>query len=144
MTTQIPKPQLAQENVTLVYSPPAPSIDNRIQDIINRINYKDWIISFISKNDSRYIKVYIPHPDGPYHPTSENEQGYWSGRKWHVSPFMTDSEIILTCFKAITTAEEHETREAFLFDNIPVLGPHWNLIMLARLIKEHALTESVR
>ena len=47
-----------------------------------------------------------------------------SGRKWYISPHMTQSEIIHTAFKAVLTAEEHEIREAFLYRNQAIFAPH--------------------
>lgn len=45
-------------------------------------------------------------------------------RKWFVSEHASDSELVLTAFKAALTAEEHECRESFKFKGKRVLGPH--------------------
>lgn len=50
-----------------------------------------------------------------------------STRKWLLSPFMTDSEIVQTAFKMILTAFEHEIREQFRYDGAPIFGPHFDV-----------------
>lgn len=88
--------------------------------LCDRIQYKDWILSLKSGMSSMYIQWHFK--DG---------QDEWSSRKWYISEHMTPSEVIQTIFKAALTAEEHETREKFLFDGIAILGPHIDLIKLA-------------
>lgn len=60
--------------------------------------------------------------------TEEDKE--WKGRKWYLSPHMTKSEIVMTCFKAVMTAVEHETREHFKFNGRHVFGPHINIEVL--------------
>jgi len=48
----------------------------------------------------------------------------FQGRKWKLSKHMTESEVVQTCFKAISTFIEHETRENFTYLNRRVFGPH--------------------
>ncbi|MFT3671328.1 hypothetical protein [Aestuariivirga sp.] len=59
----------------------------------------------------------------------------WWGRKWYISPNMTDGEIVQTVFKALLTAVEHETREQFLFKGVAIFDPH---IDLDKLVQLHA------
>ena len=46
------------------------------------------------------------------------------GRKWDVSIHATESEIVLTVFKAILTFTEHELREQFEYKGFKILDPH--------------------
>jgi hypothetical protein len=46
------------------------------------------------------------------------------GRKWDVSIHATESEIVLTVFKAILTFAEHELREQFEYKGFKILDPH--------------------
>lgn len=59
----------------------------------------------------------------------------WKGRKWLISEHMTDGEIIQTMFKATMTAVEHEAREMFLYKDVAVFDPHYDLDKLAELRK---------
>lgn len=58
---------------------------------------------------------------------------YQKSRKWMLSPHMTKSEVVQTAFKAVMTAEEHETREKFSYRGQPVFGPHFDLDQLVRI-----------
>lgn len=51
----------------------------------------------------------------------------WFGRKWRLSRHMTDMEFVLTAFKALLTAMEHEARELFKVDGVALLDSHMDL-----------------
>lgn len=91
----------------------------KIDGLLNRVNYKSWTFRSGFMGNGCYIQCVLDAIDGK----GDN----WTGRKWHVSNFATDSEIISTAFKAIMTAEERETREQFLFDSLAIYGPHQSL-----------------
>lgn len=54
-----------------------------------------------------------------------------SGRKWRLSEHMTKSEVVLTAWKAVLTAEEHEARERFRYRGARIFGPHIDVDVLA-------------
>ena len=60
----------------------------------------------------------------------------WKGRKWRLSEHMTDTEFVWTCFKAVLTAIEHETRELFKFDGVAVADSHVNIHQLADFLRD--------
>ena len=51
----------------------------------------------------------------------EYEEG---GRKWDISQYMTESEIVFTVFKALLTFVEHELRESFEYKGHKIFDPH--------------------
>jgi hypothetical protein len=51
----------------------------------------------------------------------------WWGRKWYISPHMTDAEIVTTIFLACKVAMEHELREGFTFSDQMIFDPHKSL-----------------
>lgn len=57
----------------------------------------------------------------------------WKGRKWRLSPFMTDGEVVQTAFKAVMTFVEHETREHFTFQGKAIFGPHLDIYELVKI-----------
>ena len=57
----------------------------------------------------------------------------WRGRKWDLSAHMTDSEVVMTAFKAVLTALEHEAREHFRFMGLRPFNPHFNVYDLIDL-----------
>lgn len=48
------------------------------------------------------------------------------GRKWYISPHMTNSEIVQTAFLAAKVAMEHELREMFKYKGKAIFGPHFS------------------
>lgn len=79
-------------------------------------------------------------------------QWYWSdrdhihggvfsckGRKWRISGWMTDSEVVQTAFMAAQACMSHETREAFKFQGEPVMRPHFDVYELVALSKREAI-----
>ena len=92
----------------------------RIENLVSQIKYKDWDIIVAPMGGGHSIQVVLssfdPQTGAP-----------WRGRKWYISNFMTDEEIVSTIFKAILTAEEHECRENFLFKGKAIYGPHLSL-----------------
>lgn len=48
-------------------------------------------------------------------------------RKWLLSPAMTRSEIVQTCFKLVMTSMEHRARESFTYRGKRVFGPHFDV-----------------
>ena len=60
----------------------------------------------------------------------------WKGRKWMLSPHMTDGEIVQTAFKAVLTALEHEAREQFTYRGLSIFDPHYDIEKLVALRAE--------
>jgi hypothetical protein len=57
-------------------------------------------------------------------------------RKWLLSPAMTKSEIVQTCFKLVMTSMEHRAREGFTYRDKRVFGPHFDVDALHQLCSE--------
>lgn len=56
--------------------------------------------------------------------THTGEDLNWHGRKWYLSEYMTDDEIIKTSYAAFEAAVKHEIMEGFKVDNIILFNPH--------------------
>lgn len=92
---------------------------SEMQNVIDSVKYKDWLILVMSNGHSIYLQVRFMAQD--------LETGTWEvqhGRKWLLSEYMTKSEIVQTALKAVLTAEEHETREKFTVDGRAIFNPH--------------------
>jgi len=79
---------------------------------------------FIVEADKRggdriYIQVEYSSPC-----TKDNEFKTWKGRKWYLSEFMLDNEIIFTAYTAYKMCIEHEIMETFKVDGIILVNPH--------------------
>ena len=95
-----------------------------IRAVASQVRYKDWRFhidaELLESGDSRpWLQVHFHAPD------NENPEvsGPAKGRKWFLSPHMTESEVVGTAFKAVLTAEEHEAREKFKWRDRAVFGP---------------------
>lgn len=66
-----------------------------------------------------YIQIEYSAPD-----TKTGENGSWKGRKWYLSKWMTDDEIVKTAYLAFRTCIEHEVLESFTVDGVRIFNPH--------------------
>jgi len=57
----------------------------------------------------------------------------WNGRKYYLSEYMTDDEIIKTIYVAFESAVKHELMEGFKVDNIILFNPHINFEELLKI-----------
>lgn len=48
----------------------------------------------------------------------------WHGRKWYLSDYMTEDEIVKTCYAAFKATVEHEMMEGFKCDGKRIFNPH--------------------
>jgi hypothetical protein len=103
-----------------------------IHILLAKVRYKDW--SFRVSLDGG--GVWVLQAIIPAHDSKTGESTTWTGRKWRLSAFMTPSEVVQTAFKAVLTAEEHEAREAFLYQGRSIFGPHYNVDALWAIATE--------
>lgn len=87
---------------------------DRVQELVNRITYRpNTGFRVLTKNGL----VFLQH-------WQSIEGEIQTGRKWYVSQYAVDSEIIQTALLATKVFEEHETRESFRFDGARIFNPH--------------------
>jgi len=90
-----------------------------LKKIVSKIKYKDWTFHLDKMEKGFYVQVRFNEAD-----IRSGKIELQHGRKWYISPFVTEDEIVRTCFLAVLTASEHEIREQFSFENNLVFGPH--------------------
>lgn len=104
------------------------NLDNLVSKIegwLMDVKYANWDLNVKLDGDRPYLQVGFWEAD---HTVEEGSApAYQTGRKWVLSPHMTKSEVIQTAFKAIMTAEEHETREKFKYKGRAIFGPYFNV-----------------
>jgi len=109
-------------------------------EILEQVSYKKgWKIVFHKSEERPYIQVEF---DGEDCETGDIE--LQKGRKWYLSPFMTNSELVYTAFKAIQAAEDHEMREFFKYKNVKVINPHFSVDDIVDMVNAKQLTEDAR
>jgi hypothetical protein len=75
--------------------------------------------------------------------TKSGELQNWNGRKWYLSGYMTDDEIVKTAYCAFEAAVKHEIMEGFKFDGIIVFNPHINYLELLKISHKEIKREAV-
>lgn len=113
----------------------------RFQAILRDVEYRDYRFVVGYRRGGYYLRLAFAAID---HDKPGGEVEEMTGRKWLLSPKMTRSEVVLTAFKAVMTAEEHEIREQFKLRGVAVLGPHFDLYDLAAQIRSGEIDADVR
>jgi hypothetical protein len=110
----------------------------KVKELISRIKFKclDKEFDLIAKHDEIYRfsdslhsyrepRIYIQ----VQYTATCNKTGFtdkWHGRKWYLSEYMTDDEVIKTCYVACEAVVKHEIMEGFKVDDIILFNPHIN------------------
>lgn len=94
---------------------------DRVREIQMRITYKPGTGFYIDEKEGL---VFIQHwqllPDCKMDGYRTEQRG----RKFYISPYMTDEEIVRTFALAVKVFEEHEANEWLKLDGERVLNPH--------------------
>lgn len=102
----------------------------RAQDLINQCSFKGLSFDVIQEGpEAVFLRVECAY--GACNFTGDPFP--WKGRKFRLSSFMTDGEIVQTAFLAIMTSMEHEVREIFTFQGASVFDPHYDIYKLVEL-----------
>lgn len=123
---------------------------DRLKDLLGRVNFPgltfehhfEGTVSGVLRDVRWYLRVHAPEGSSWALDSHSGASLPWNGRKWRLSPHMTDGEIVQTAFLALRTALEHEAREKFTFDGVTVFDPHYDIHKLVELRRsEGALKE---
>ncbi len=100
---------------------------SEMQEVIGKVTIKDHpsVSAKVVMEGLKDITYYLQLRDLDMDPT------FNTGRKWKLSPHMTKSELVGTMFKAWMSWVEHEAREAFLYRDQAIFGPHFDVDVLA-------------
>ena len=111
-----------------------------LQEICSKIQYKHWELRLIEKEDGFFIQWIFMDKDI----TKPDDETIYSQhcRKWYISSYATDTEIIRTAWLGVQQAEIHEAAEQFLFAGIRIFDPHTDYIKLAEYM--NAAPQDVR
>ena len=98
----------------------------RVREIVNQIDYKPHT-GFRVLRDARCV-VFLQHvqhiEDCLAPPDIVDEVFEQRGRKFYISTYMTDEEIVRTASLAVKTFESHEGNEWFRYKGDRYLNPH--------------------
>lgn len=82
----------------------------------------------IHQNGRIYLQVLYAAPC-----TKTGQVQPFKGRKWYLSEFMTDDEVIKTAYCAFEAAVKHEVMEGFKVDDTILFNPHVNYEELLKI-----------
>jgi len=103
----------------------------KVGKLVARVSFLNYHIKVVDGHGGIYLRAEY-FEDDIYSNVPERQYT----RKWLLSPWMTDSEIIQTCFKMCFTSMEHKTRENFKYKGARIFGPHFNVEDLVTLCKD--------
>lgn len=112
---------------------------SRIEDVLKQIDYPGLRIQVEEHrhNLGSTLFLRVVCLEGTCNVTGQPMS--WNGRWWRLSEHMTTTEIVLTAFKAVLTALEHEAREQFTYKGVAVLDSHIDVEELVRIRSEEKL-----
>lgn len=103
----------------------------RFRNVLQRVEFPSFNFIIHSENVQPYLQIEC---DGTCNVSGEPMA--WKSRKWHLSVWMTDGEIVQTAFKAVMTAMEHEIRENFRYRGVSIFDPHYDIERLVELRRD--------
>lgn len=83
-----------------------------------------------NKNDGGRLFIQVVY-DNACNKTGVEQE--WHGRKYYLSDYMTQDEVVKTCFVAFQACINHEVMEGFTVDNIVLFNPHVNFEELLKI-----------
>jgi hypothetical protein len=112
-----------------------------VRTILDQITFRDRRFRLLEKGDGyllqvEYMEADVDRPENPM-PVVQR------GRKWYVSPFSTETEVVETAFKAIKTSMLHVTQEHFLYQGQRVYSPHINIRARLHICREQAFDSRI-
>ena len=100
----------------------------RFEQTIRQIKYKPGFTIRLCRGREEDVWLQVQYEEHPAAPSIR-------GRKWRLSLFATDTEIVQTALKAVLTFEEHETREAFRYKEQAIYSPHYDVETLVHVCR---------
>lgn len=92
-----------------------------IQVILDRCEFKDRSFRLLEKGDGFLIQMQYSEPDVEHPEAGDVLQ---STRKWYVSPFSTESEIVETVWACVCRSQIHTASEHFTYCGERVYSQH--------------------
>lgn len=100
--------------------------------VASNIKYKDWAFVINEKNGVMYLQIQFIAKDNFSDDTSIQHC-----RKWQLSKWMTETELVQTAWAAVQRAEIHEAAENFKFKGADIFNTHLDVEWLAALCRDN-------
>lgn len=93
-----------------------------VRDIVGQVKFKDRYLVVGEMGNGAYVQVQYYEPC-----VDTGEHMLQCARKWYISLYSTESEVVETCFKALRTSNEHVLKEHFTYKGRRVYSPHFDV-----------------
>jgi hypothetical protein len=103
----------------------------RVKELIRNVVFPDYTFKVTESHGG--VHLHAEYMDADIYTRQWEMQ---TTRRWKLTPYMTDSEIVQTMFKCCMTSYEHRCREAFQYKGARVYGPHFDVEDLVKLCKD--------
>lgn len=100
-----------------------------IRTIVDRLSYPGFEFRLGTSRTEVWLQIVCK--DGVNTVTGESEM--WKGRKWKLSYYATDTEIVQTAWAAVERALIHEASELFKYKGVAIYNRHLSVDLLAAL-----------
>lgn len=112
---------------------------HRFHVLLDQVYHPEHVYEILKEDAHYFMRVRFAAPDntevwgGGRHHAAPMTAYLQLGRKWRLSPHMTDGEVIQTALMATLACAEHEHRERFTYKGKAIFGPHFDVEKLVEL-----------
>lgn len=103
----------------------------KLEQIMSQIIFKDEWFVIQDKGDGWLIQLRYNEPD-----IDVGKVEVQHARKWYISSYATESEVVRTALLACLVSSEHRVREHFYYKNKRLFGPHIDVSLLSQSAPE--------
>jgi hypothetical protein len=90
-----------------------------LQAFVQRIHFEGYGFRVLEKGDGFLLQGEYTEDD-----VETRNPELQRTRKWYISPHMTQTEVVDTCFALCERSMRHRCREHFTFDGLRIFSPH--------------------
>jgi hypothetical protein len=110
------------------------------KQILSKITFRDWTLKAFQKEECYLLQWTFMEKDTT---KPEDDTLYEQHcRKWYISQYSTQTEIIRTAWLAVQQAIIHEASESFLYNGVRLFDPHTDYVSLSEYMA--GATQDVR
>lgn len=106
--------------------------NKEVENIISKVKFRNWDVLVRYDGPRQFLQVQFDAPD-----SFTGVMAHQYCRKWMLSPYMTETELVRTAYKAVEAAVLHEAQEDFRYMDEAVYRPHFDIKELWKLSNEH-------
>jgi hypothetical protein len=107
----------------------------QIQKVLDGVSFQDRKFLLLEKEDGFLVQMSYMEPDVEKPGSEPVEQ---KTRKWYISPFMSESEIVETCWAMVCRSQLHIASEYFTYRGRRVYSQHFDVQSRIYLCDHHS------